>query len=131
MEIMTKLESMWEQIESSWPRTMEKILKDYDHGGRNFYIYTFFKWNNHVNPPVYNIYHQPRKSYPDAFPGTILRLISPSGGWARLIWALPHQEGFDLYQKGKLFADQTVNDSIRKYLAGELDKEPEEKFEKV
>jgi hypothetical protein len=131
MDIMIKLESMWEQLESSWPRTMEKILKEFTHDGNEFYIYTFFKWNNHVNPPIYNIYHQPRKSYPDAFPGTILRRVDPRAGWAKIIWALPHQEGFDLYNSGKIFAEPLVNESIRKYLSGELDKEPNDKYEKV
>jgi hypothetical protein len=131
MEIVTKLEEMYAQLESSWPRTMEKILKDYDHAGEDFYIYTFFKWDNHVEPPHYNVYHQPRKSWPDAFPGTILRRISPTGGWIKIIWALPHQEGFNLYHAGKVFEDPVVSESIRKYLAGEFEKEPEEVFTMV
>lgn len=131
MEILTKLEEMWSQLESSWPKTMEKILSKYDHRGEDFYIYTFFKWDHHVDPPVYNVYHQPRKSYPDAFPGTVLRKVSPSKGWAKIIWCLPHQEGFKLYESGKMFADPVVNESIRRYLAGELDSEPVEEFKKV
>ena len=128
IEVMTRLEDMWSQLESSWPRSMEKILSEYDHGGEDFYIYTFFKWDHESNPPKYNVFHQPRKSYPDAFPGTILRRVSPSGGWAKIIWALPHQEGFRLYQEGKIFGDSVVDQSIRRYMAGELEKEPEDKF---
>lgn len=131
MEVMTRLEDLWAQIESSWPKTMEKILEKYPHHGSDFYIYTFFKWNHHVNPPEYRVYHQPRLSYPDAFPGTILRRVSPSGGWAKIIWALPHREGFELYNQGKMFGDPVVAESIRKYLAGELDKEPVDGYEKV
>jgi hypothetical protein len=100
---------------------MEKILKEYPHEGKDFYIYTFFKWDNHVDPPQYNVYHQPRLSFPDAIPGTILRIVSPSGGWVKIVWALPHREGFDLYEKGKLFADPVVAESIRKYLAGDFE----------
>lgn len=128
--VLTKLDEMYSQLEKSWPKTMEKILSDFKHGGKNFYIYTFFKWNHHVMPLQYNIYHQPRFSRPDAFPGTVLREVSPGGGWSKIIWALPHQEGFDLYKNGKLFADQTVNESIKKYLAGAFETE-EEVFEKV
>jgi len=131
MEILTRLEDMYAQLEVSWPKTMEHILKKFPHNGEDFYIYTFFKWDTHVDPPKYNVYHQPRLSYPDAFPGTILRKVSPSGGWAKTIWALPHQEGFDLYREGKLFADKVVNESIRKYLAGELERDPEDKYSMV
>lgn len=131
MEILTRLESMYEQLEASWPQTMEKILKEFKHEGKDFYIYTFFKWNHHVDPPVYNVNHQPRFSYPDAFPGTILRKVSPTGGWAKIIWALPHQEGFQLYKQGKMFGDPVVDESIRKYLAGELEKEPVDEYKKV
>lgn len=131
MEIMTRLEEMWSQLESSWPATMERILRDYRHEGKDFYIYTFFKWNHHVDPPVYNVYHQPRQSWPDAFPGTVLRRVSPSAGWSKIIWCLPHQEGFELYKQGKMFGDPVVDESIRKFMAGEFEKEPEEKFEMV
>lgn len=123
-----RLEEMWDQLERSWPKTMEKILDKFSHGNRDFYIYTFFKWNTHIIPPTYNVYHQPRISKPDAFPGTILRQVSPSEGWAKIIWCLPHQEGFDLYNRGKIFSDQIVNESIRKYLSGDLDKDPEDEY---
>lgn len=131
MEVLTRLEDMWAQLEVSWPKTMDKILSEYKHDGEDFYIYTFFKWDNHVSPPKYNVYHQPRASYPDAFPGTILRRISPSAGWSKIIWALPHQEGFQLYKSGKMFGDPVVSESIRKFLAGDLDKEPDEAFKPV
>jgi len=131
MEIMTTLENMWDRLEASWPKTMEKILNEYRHGGEDFYIYTFFKYDTHKDPPEYNVYHQPRLSYPDAFPGTICRRVSPTGGWSKIVWALPHQEGFELYKKGKMFADPIVEESIRKYLSGELDLEPVEPFKPI
>ena len=134
VSVMCRLEEMWTQLEASWSKTMEQILSEYKHGGEDFYIYTFFKWDLHVIPATYNVYHQPRQSRPDALPGTVLRQVSPSGGWAKIIWCLPHQEGFELYQKGKMFADPIVNKSIAMYLSGELDKWTEEKtesFEKV
>lgn len=131
MEVLTRLEDMWSQLESSWPKTMEKILRDYKHEGKDFYIYTFFKWDNHQEPPKYNVFHQPRESWPDAFPGTILRRISPSGGWSKIIWCLPHQEGFELYKAGKMFGDPVVDTSIRKFLAGDFDREPEEPYKPI
>jgi hypothetical protein len=131
MEIMTTLETMWAQLEESWPKKMEEILSKFKHDGEDFYIYTFFKWNNHVDPPTYNVYHQPRFTYPDAFPGTICRRVSPSAGWSKIIWALPHREGFELYKEGKIFGDPVVDESIRKYMAGELDKEPDEAYKPV
>ena len=126
MEVLTRLEEMFSQLESSWPRTMEEILKKYDHRGEDFFIYTFFKWDHHVEPPKYNVYHQPRKTYPDPFPGTVCRRVSPSCGWSKIIWCLPHQEGFELYKQGKMFGDPVVDESIRKYLAGDFDREQKE-----
>lgn len=124
--IWTKLEDMFDQIEKSWPKTMENILEKFDHGGEDFYVYTFFKWNTHIMPHQYNIYHQPRKTRPDAFPGTVLREISPSRGYAKIIWVLPHLEGFKLYESGKLFADEIVKKSIDMYKSGELNRWVEE-----
>ena len=118
---MGRLEEMWQQLEESWPKTMEDILSKYSHGGDDFYIYTFFKWDLRLIPARYNVYHQPRRSRPDAFPGTILRLVSPKKGYSKIIWALPHQEGFKLYEQGKMFADPVVNVSVRRYLSGDLD----------
>ena len=128
--VLTRLEEMYSQLETSWPKTMEDILSRFKHDSKDFYIYTFFKWNTHTVPATYDVWHQPRFSKPDAFPGTILRRVSPTGGWSKIIWALPHQEGMHLYESGKMFADQLVSESVRKYLAGELDLE-EEKFEKI
>lgn len=130
--VMTRLEDMWSQIEFSWPKTMERIIKEFNHHNEEFYIFTFFKWNTHLIPHSYDIYHQPRFTRPDAVPGTILRRVSPKQGWAKIVWVLPHQEGFELYKKGRLFEDQVVNESIRKYLSGELDKEKDEQeYKKV
>jgi hypothetical protein len=132
---MGRLEEMWEQLEHSWPKTMESILASYKHGGEDFYIYTFFKWDLRLIPATYNVYHQPRISRPDAFPGTVLRLVSPKRGISQIIWALPHQEGFKMYESGKVFEDPIVQKSVERYLKGDLDKWTEGKidefFEKV
>ena len=126
---MGRLEEMWEQLEHSWPKTMDSILNQFKHDGEDFYIYTFFKWNLQLIPATYTVYHQPRRSRPDAFPGTVLRLVSPKGGYAKIIWALPHQEGFKLYNEGKMFADPVVNKSVQRYLKGELDQWTEHKID--
>lgn len=128
---MTRLEEMYEQLEKSWPKTMEDILMRFKHDSKDFYIYTFFKWNTHIVPAIYNVWHQPRFSRPDAFPGTILRKISPTGGWSKIIWVLPHQEGMHLYDNGKMFADPFVSECVRKYRNGELDLETEEEYKKI
>lgn len=128
--VMTRLEEMFTQLEKSWPKTMEKILEEFRHESKNFYIYTFFKWNTHIIPASYIVYHQPRFTRPDAFPGTVLREVSPKEGWSKIVWCLPHLEGFKMYKAGKLFGDPVVDESIRKYLAGEFDN-PEEEYKKV
>jgi len=126
----SKLTEMISQLEKSWPKNMEKILKEYPHKNEDFYVYTFFKWNTHIIPFNYNVYHQPRRSMPDAFPGTILRRVSPTQGWSKIIWCLPHAEGFRLYENGKVFSNEIVNESIQKYLRGEFEQK-EEQYEKI
>lgn len=134
---MGRLDEMWSQLEKSWPKTMEEILSKFPHNSKDFYIYTFFKWDLSIIPSMYKVYHQPRWSIPDAFPGTVLRKISPSKGYAEIVWALPHEEGFKMYKSGRLFEDPVVNESIKKYLTGALDKMTEdnkdtfEEFEKI
>lgn len=123
--VLGKAEDIWDQLEKSWPKTMDKIMNEYKHEGQEFYIFTFFKWNTHIIPATYNVYHQPRKSRPDAIPGTVLRKISPKNGTAEILWALPHKEGFELYKEGKMFADPIVHESIRRFLAGELEEKGE------
>jgi hypothetical protein len=119
---MGRLEEMCAQLEESWPKTMEDILQKFKHDGEDFYIYTFFKWDLRLIPARYNVYHQPRHSRPDAFPGTILREVSPKKGYAKIIWALPHQEGLKLYGDGKIFADPVVQKSVKRFLDKSLDR---------
>jgi len=140
------------ELERSWPKRMEEMIKRFDHGGEDFYVYTFCKWKHPHHDRKYvmdnngdlseitfdqkkertfEVYHQPRKTRPDPLPGTTCRVVSPKRGAAQILWTLPHQEGFELYQQGKIFADPFIADCIRKYLSGELAKEPVEKFQKV
>jgi hypothetical protein len=133
MELLTRLEDLQTQLDKSWPETLEKTLNEFPHGDEDFYIFTFTKWNYHTIPPEFTISHCPLKWYPStwALPGTTLRKISPKGGWVKIIWTLPEEHAFDLFTSGKIFADEIVLDSIRKYKAGELSSDPDEKFQKV
>jgi hypothetical protein len=133
-KLLEKREDLIHNLEESWPKVFETILREYRHEGQPFYIYTFCKTRYHDTPPSYNIYHQPRKTIPDAFPGTILRKIYPKRGLAEIIWTLPQEEFFSLYKKGKAFHDPVVLDFIQKYQKGELTEEhlmEKEKYSKV
>lgn len=128
MELMTRLEEIQSQLDESWPKTLEKTLNEFDHGNEDFYIFTFTKWDYHQNPPKFNISHCPIKFFPStwALPGTTMRLISPKCGWVKILWTLPEESAFEMYESGKIFADQIVHESIRKYKNGTLGKEEEE-----
>lgn len=132
MEILTRLEDLQTQLDESWPKTLEKTLKEFNHGDEDFYIFTFTKWDYHTVPPEFFINHCPIKFFPSswALPGTTMRKISPKGGWVKIIWTLPEEHAFDLFESGKIFADPIVHESIRKYKAGELGKD-EEHFAKI
>lgn len=125
--VQERLEEMLDELERSWPKNFEKIMREFPHGNEKFYIYTFCKFNCHVIPWEYKVYHQPRFTKPDIFPGTILREVDPIKGTSEIIWTLPHREAFRLSQPGKIFSDPVVKDSIDKFMTGQL----EEKFEKV
>jgi hypothetical protein len=133
MELLTRLEDLQAQLDASWPGTLEKTLNEFPHGNEDFYIYTFTKWDYHVVPPKFNINHCPIKFYPKswALPGTTMRKISPIGGWVKILWTLPEEHAFDLFESGKIFADPIVHESIRKYKAGEFAKEEEENFKPI
>lgn len=133
MEVMTRLEDLQTQLEESWPKALEKTLAEFPHENRDFYIFTFTKWDYHQTPPKFNIVHCPIKWYPTtwALPGTTLRKISPQNGWVKIIWTLPEEQFFSLYESGKVFGDAIVHDSIRKYKSGELAIDPDEKFVKI
>lgn len=133
MEIMTRLEDLQAQLDESWPKTLEKTLSEFPHNDQDFYIYTFTKWDYHQAPPKFTINHCPIKFYPSswALPGSTMRLISPKGGWVKILWTLPEEHAFELFESGKIFADPIVHESIRKYKNGEFNKIVEEKFEKI
>ena len=38
MELLTRLEDLQTQLDESWPKTLEKTLREYDHGDRDFYM---------------------------------------------------------------------------------------------
>lgn len=119
---MTRLEDLQAQLDESWPKMLERTLKEFSHNEEDFYVYTFTKWDYHQSPPKFNIHHCPIKFYPTtwALPGTTLRKISPKGGWVKIIWTLPEEHSFHLFECGKIFADPIVSESIRKYKNGEL-----------
>lgn len=125
MEVMTRLEEIQDQLEQSWPKTLERTLKEFNHGNEDFYIFTFTKWDYHQIPPKFNINHCPIKIFPStwALPGTTMRKISPKGGWVKIIWTLPEESAFELYESGKIFGDPIVHESIQKYKEGTLGNE--------
>lgn len=133
MELITRLEDLQSQLDDSWPKMLQKTLDEFPHGDDDFWIYTFTKWDYHQNPPKFHINHCPIKicPYSWALPGTTMRLISPKGGFVKIIWTLPEEHAFHLYESGKFFSDSIVHESIRKYKSGEFARLAEEKYEKV
>lgn len=117
----TRLEDMIGQLEESWPKTFQTILEKYNHGNEPFFVYSFTKWDFKGLVPEYKLYHQPRKTMPDPFWGTILRKIDPANGKSEIIWSLPHEEGQRSYGKGKIFEDEFVQSCIEKKKKGILD----------
>lgn len=144
MELVTRLENLQSQLESSWPINFQKILDNFDHSGEDFYIYTFTKWKYHehnletgelipYNPPRLDVNHCPLKFYPGdwALPGTILRKISPTTGICETVWALPEEHAFPLYEAGKMFEDRFISECIAKYKSGEFAKADPSKYKRL
>ena len=68
------------------------------------------------------MYHQPRLTRPEPLPGTTLMKVNPMyPEEATIIWTLPNQENFGLYQSGKMFADPFVHECIDKFLKNPRD----------
>jgi hypothetical protein len=63
------------------------------------------------------MYHQPRLTKPEPVPGSTLLRVDPSNPEnAEIIWTLPNQENFKLYEHGKMFADEFVHECVQLYL---------------
>lgn len=105
-----------ENSESDWVACVQDLIAKRPFGDRKFYIFMFVKRVDDVSG-IKKMYHQPRITKPEPQPGTTLLRVDPNNpSDATIIWTLPNQENFSLYQEGKMFADPFVYECIQKYL---------------
>ena len=84
--------------------------------GYKFYIFSFLK-HNMKGMMEKTLYHQPRLTKPEPTDSSMLFRVDPKkAGDVEVIWILPNLEAIEMFQKGKLFEDQVVNESIREYI---------------
>lgn len=113
-QVKSREEEIMSQLEESWPKTLNYILEMYPED--EFYIFTFVKKDTHTVPMKFNVYHQPRTTKPEKISGTILQKINRKNGTSELIWALPHEESFSLFQKGKVYENEVVYKNINDFV---------------
>jgi len=107
----------WKQnTEEDYVKCIQSLITSKPFGDHKFYIYSFVKRVND-NTGEKKMYHQPRLTRPEPLPGTSLLKVDPrSPDTAIIVWTLPNQENFGLYQRGKMFADEFVHECIQKFL---------------
>ncbi len=105
-----------ENSEQDWVNTLQDLIQKKPFGDHKFYVFMFVKRVNDITG-VKKMYMQPRLTKPDPVPGTTLMHVNPKyPEEATMIWTLPNENNFKLYQQGKQFADSFVHESIDKYL---------------
>lgn len=86
-------------------------------GDQKFYIFSFLK-HNMKGMGEKTLFHQPRLTKPEPTDSSMLFRVDPGKvGDVEVLWILPDIESIHLFQKGKLFENEIVNDSIRKYVS--------------
>jgi len=105
-----------ENSEADYVKCIQSLIASKPFGDRKFYIFSFIKRVDD-NSGYKKMYHQPRLTRPEPVPGTTLMKVDPNDpGTAMIIWTLPNQENFGMYQEGKIFADPFVHECVDKFL---------------
>ena len=114
-DIFDSIKNFKENSQSDWARCVQDLVKSKPIGTTSSIYSCSLK--ELMTLRVKKMYHQPRLTKPEPVPGTTLLRVDPhKPGDATIIWTLPNQENFGLYQYGKMFADQFVHECIDKFL---------------
>lgn len=101
--------------EEDYCKMVQKIILSNPFKGNKFYIFQFPKRVDD-NSGIKKMYHQARLTKPEPLPGTTLLRCDPRNpDEVEILWTLPQKENFNLYTKGKMFADPFVHECIEKY----------------
>lgn len=104
-----------ENTEEDYCAMVRRIIMSKPFGDNKFYIFQFIKRVNDWTGEK-KMYHQPRLTKPEPLPGTTLLRVDPRDpDTVTIIWTLPHEEAFNLYDAGKMFSDPFVYECIQKY----------------
>jgi hypothetical protein len=102
--------------EDDYVKMIQGIIASDPFQGNKFYIFSFVKRVDDATG-VKKMFHQPRLTKPNPIAGSTLMRVDPKDpGSSRIVWTLPQRESFNLYKKGKLFADPFVHECIRTFM---------------
>lgn len=114
-QILDNVEFMKQNSEEDYVNCIQSLIASKPFGDLKFYIFSFVKRVDDVSG-IKKMYHQPRLTRPDPLPGTTLMKVDPKNPLeAKIIWTLPNQENFGLYNYGKMFSDPFVYECVQKY----------------
>jgi hypothetical protein len=103
-------------FEQDYVNCIQKIVLSKPFGDHKFYIFSFVKRVDDASG-IKKMFHQPRLTKPEPVPGTTLLRVDPSNpSDAIIIWTLPNEENFKLFEYGKMYGEQFVHECIEKYL---------------
>lgn len=109
-------ENLKSQIVDGFMKKVLEIVHSKPFGEHKFYDFIFPKRADEQSF-VQILFHQPRLTKPNPLPGTTLLRLNPKDpDEIGIIWTLPHEEAFHNYQKGKIYSDPIVYQSIQNYL---------------
>lgn len=104
-----------ENSEKDWVNNLQDLIQKKPFGPHKFYVFMFVK-RVEDSSGIKKMYMQPRLTKPEPLPGTTLLHVDPKyPEEAKIIWTLPNENSFGLYQEGKMYADPFVHECIEKY----------------
>src|SRR5262249_53536838 len=104
-----------ENSERGYCDMVQKIIQSRPFGNHKFYIFQFVK-RVCDDRGIKMMHHQPRLTKPEPLPGTTLLHCDPNDpSQIKILWTLPNQENFGLYNHGKMFSDPFVYECVKKY----------------
>lgn len=115
-DALDSVQNWKENSEQDWVNCVQDLIQSKPFGDHKFYIFMFVKRVNDVTGEK-KMFHQPRLTKPEPVPGTTLLRVNPMyPEEATIMWTLPNQETFKLYEHGKMFADEFVHECVQKFL---------------
>jgi hypothetical protein len=114
-ELFDSTQNWKDNSEKNYSECIQNLIMSAPFGAHKFYIFSFIKRVDDASG-IKKMIHQPRLTKPEPIPGGTLMRVDPRDPYtATLLWTLPNDQNFNLYKKGKMYADPFVHECIERF----------------